>query len=265
VIGVLILLKLLKTDANIEHLKLTFNEFDVIIKSMLVSTRDLAEKESQILELLNRFTQLAIVRNEFQQDIFTKLWEKTLYLSRLITEKEGVQLKMTVACTIGCLKGLIHAQRPSIQGGEWLISLLKIIFKQETLEKIHVSANKVVEEGNKPFYPEKEHDVSNIGVPVFDLVLNYLLLMFTKNPLEKWDTFVFTTAIVDLTDLQQEKVISDLARESFTYASCTNWPIDEPNEYVQVYKLQEMTLVGSLFNICRRLKQYVVWFVRIWQ
>ena len=58
---------------------------------------------------------------------------------------------------------------------------------------------------------------------------------------------------------------SDLARESFRYSSCTNWPIDEPNEYVQVYKLQEMTLVRTFHNICRKLKQYVVWCVRIWQ
>jgi hypothetical protein len=210
---------------------------------MIKSTRDISEKESQILELVNRFTQLALKRQEFEEEIIRKLWEKSISLCNLITGQEGVGLKMTVACTIGCLKGLIYAQKPTKQGAEWLISLLNIIFKEGTLEKIHISANKVVEEGNRPFYPEKEHDVSNIGIPVFDLVVNYLLLLFSKNSLEKWETFVFTTAIVDLNDFIDLEVVSDLARKSFMYSSSTNWPIDEPNEYAYVYRLQAMTLV----------------------
>lgn len=210
---------------------------------MIGSTRDISEKETQILEIVDRFSQLALARKEFEEEITKKLWEKTISLSNLISQKEGVGLKMTVACTIGCLKGLIHAQKPSIQGGEWLITLLDIIFKEGTLEKIHISANKVVEGRNGPFYPENEHDVSNIGIPVFDLVLNYLLLVFSKQSAEKWEHFVFKTPIVDLKDYKELQVVGNLARKSFMCASCTNWPIDEPNEYVQVYKLQAMTLV----------------------
>jgi hypothetical protein len=157
---------------------------------------------------------------------------------------EAVGLKMTVACTIGCLKGLIHAQRPTTQVGEWLITLLEILFHEKTLEKVHISANKVVVEGGVgPFYPEKEHDVTNVGIPVFDLVLNYFLMVFSENQQVKWDQFVFTSSIIDLKRLKELKVVQNLARKSFSFAFSTNWPIDEPDEYDQVYKLQAMTLV----------------------
>ena len=155
---------------------------------------------------------------------------------------------MTVACTIGCVKGLIHALRPTVHVGEWLITLLETLFSEKTLEKVHISANKVVVEGGVgPFYPEKEHDVTNIGIPVFELVLNYLLKIFygkqQQNQQLKWDEFVFTSFILDLESLKELKVVQDLARKSFSFATCTNWPIDEPDEYDQVYKLQAMTLV----------------------
>lgn len=151
---------------------------------------------------------------------------------------------MTVACTLGCLKGLRHALKRTVQVGEWLITLLDVLFNEGTLEKIHVSANKVIQDaGIGPIYPEKEHDVSNVGTPVFDLVLNYLLMIFSKDKSVSWEQFVFTRSKVDLNGCQEFKCVADLASKSFSYASSTNWPIDEPNEYVQVYKLQAMTLV----------------------
>lgn len=151
---------------------------------------------------------------------------------------------MTIACTLGCLRGLVQAQKRTSQVGEWLISLLDILFNEGTLEKIHISANKVIEErGVGPIYPEKDHDVSNIGTPVFDLVLKYLLLIFTGDKGVFWEEFVFSKPVVDLNVCDVFPVVKGLASKGFSYASSTNWPIDEPNEYVQVYKLQAMTLV----------------------
>lgn len=85
--GNLILLKLLRTDANIENLQISLSEFDIIIQNMISSAGDILEKESQTLQLINRFNILSQERMEFQDIITEKLWEKTISLAKLVTEK----------------------------------------------------------------------------------------------------------------------------------------------------------------------------------